>query len=81
MISLIFEELDGDKIMLPVTNTAFEEKKADDGSVYVIAYYNEEKFALKTSLNEISRLLNYALRANQIGGPIELKNLRGFSGV
>lgn len=79
MIALIFEQLDGEKIMLPILETAFEEKKNADG-VYVMAYFNNDRFNLKTSLMEIQRMCQMSAQP-PMHVPLELKNLRGFSGV
>jgi hypothetical protein len=76
MISLIFEKTNGEKVMLPVMSTLFEEKTIVNTTI-IVAHFNGEKFELKTSLNEIQHMCAQVMRP-PLQAPMELKNLRGF---
>lgn len=65
MFSLIFEELDGEKVMLPVALTAFEECKDDAGNHYTKAYFNGEVWALKLTMNQLQHSIQGAMQAQQ----------------
>lgn len=76
MISLTFDQLNGEKIMLPVSNTTFVETKNEEG-IYVIAYFNNEKFSLRCTLMDINRLITHITRP-PMPFPSELKGLKGL---
>lgn len=77
MILIIFEELDGDKVMLPVDKVAFEEVKTDDGAgTYVKAYYDGQIWALKETLSTIGYKIQETMRPVQ--APSFPPNIKSF---
>ena len=75
MLSLTLETLSGDQILMPVATTVFKQVTVE-GNTYVVAYHNNDEFALKTTMNE----LHYMIRSiTQPPSPIHLPNeLKGL---
>lgn len=76
---MIFEQVSGEQVMLPVMLTSFESGKDRDGNRHTVAKVNGELFFLKDTIEQIQATL---VRATQPVPSIQLpKDLRGFSGV